>query len=434
MSALFSSPWWLLALAAIGVFAISVIILNLFFSIGDRPERLRATSCPGVNTPEFMDAVSGTANAPVQQGGHATLLNNGVEIWPAIIDALSEARHTINLMTYVWEPGELSDQILAVLEERLRAGVEVRLLLDWFGALYARDEQFRTLESLGAKVCWFRGLEFGKLTRIHKRNHRRAIVIDGRVGFTGGASVADKWLGNAESAERWRDIMVRVEGCLASNLQSAFSQLWVSGYGELLVGREFYSSDGTNGDGEYISKHVCVISSPSSEANPLRPFFWLSFAAAKEKLYITNSYFAPDALMGSILAERARAGVDVRVLVPNEHTDVKPILYAGRHRYEALLKAGVRVFEYQPTMIHAKAVVVDGSWSVIGSANMDIRSKELNQEDVLGILDWGFGSQVERTFLADLERAREIRLEEWRKRGLWERFLERFFVLFEEQI
>ena len=434
MSALFDHPWWLLALAAIGVAAVVLTILNLFFSIGDRPKHLRATSCPAVNTQEFIDAVAGTANAPVQEGGRAILLNNGVEIWPAILDALANAQHTINFMTYMWEPGKLSDQVLGVLEERLRAGVEVRLLLDWFGALSAREERFKSLESLGAKVCWFRGLEFGKLTRIHRRNHRRAIVIDGRVGFTGGASVADKWLGDAQSPEEWRDIMVRVEGCLASNLQSAFSQLWASSYGEVLVGPEFYSSDGSGSEGEYVSRHVCVISSPSNEANPLREFFWLSFAATREKLYITNSYFAPDDLIRSVLVERGRAGVDVRVLVPNEHTDVKPILYAGRHRYQALLEAGVRVYEYQPTMIHAKAFVVDGQWSVVGSANLDIRSKELNQEDVLGISDHEFGGQVERTFLADLQRAREIHLDEWRKRGLWERFLERFFVVFEEQI
>ena len=340
--------------------AIAVAILNLFFSYGDRPEKLWATACPPVGSREFIDAVSGTANAPAQEGGRATLLNNGVEIWPAVLEAMAGARHTINLMTYIWEPGKLSDRILGTLEERLRAGVEVRLLLDAFGGLYAQEEQFKRLEALGAKVCWFRGLEFGKLTRLHRRNHRRAIVIDGRVGFTGGASVSDKWLGDAEHPGSWREIMVRVEGGLASNLQSAFSQLWASNFGEILVGPAFYSSDGAGQQGEYISRHVCVISSPSNEANPLREFFWRAFAAAKEKLYVTNSYFAPDELIRNVLMERARDGVDVRILVPSEHTDVKPILYAGRYDYEKLLRAGVRVFEYQPTMIHAKALVVDG--------------------------------------------------------------------------
>jgi cardiolipin synthase len=425
-------PWWLETLAAVGAAATIAVIITLFFSVGRRPERLVPTQAPAVDAPEFLAAVAGTAGAPLRKGGTVHLLNNGVEFFPALLQALRAAKQTITFTVYIWEAGQASDQVSAALIERATAGVQVRVLLDSMGSLHAPSETIDAMKKAGVKIETFRPLRLGKLTRFHQRNHRRAIVIDGEVGFTGGMAVGDKWLGDADSKEHWRDTMVKVTGPPAASLQSAFAPLWAYASGELLAGRAFFRPDNVEGD-EGGLLHTGLPSSPSSEDHPLRLFFVQSFAAARQRLYITTPYFVPDASTRRLVEARARAGVDVRILLPDEHTDAKPIRLTSQRYYEEMMEAGIRIYEYQATMMHSKHVVVDGKWSIVGSANMDIRSKELNMENVLGILDAGFGAEVEATFRKDLEKAREIRLEQWRRRGPWQRLKERVCALFQEQ-
>lgn len=466
MASLLDHPWWLLTLAAIGVTAICAVAITLFSGIGDRPDDARMEGECRVDSEDFLRAIAGTINAPLDHGGTARLLNNGDEFYPALFSALREARETINFMVYIWEPGEVSAEMFSILTERARAGVQVRVMIDGLGGHKAHKEPIRRLIEAGGQWAWFHPPRFGMLTRLHKRNHRRAIVIDGRVGFTGGAAVMDKWLGDGRNEDSWRDCMVEVRGCIASNLQSAFTSLWTHVTGEILVGKKFYGGGGeeerladissvgrpseaeppeslaeVDGEGEEgpgmpaepISWHVSVVSSPSGEAHPMRALFWLSFRAACKHIYITNPYFVPDDIMCSLLMDRARAGVDVRVLVPGDKIDIPLIRWASRRSYEAMLESGMRIYEYQPAMIHQKSAVVDGKWSLVGSANMDVRSKELNQENTLGILDSGFARQVTETFFADLAHAREIQLEEFRRRPGWQKVLERGAALFEEQ-
>jgi cardiolipin synthase len=433
-----STPWWLLILAGIGAAAAAGAVVTLFFALGRRPQKFATTSEPRVLSEEFLLAISGTVDAPLGRGGRARLLNNGVEIFPAMLEAMREARSSINFMVYIWEPGRASDAFLEVMCERAKAGVEVRVMFDAFGGFRTPAKVMRRLRQAGARVVWFRPLSLGKISRFHRRNHRRAIVIDGHVAFTGGAAVADKWLGDADTPAHWRDLMVEVRGRPAMHMQSAFAQLWTSVCGEVLAGERFFprhpetAEEPTAGDVE-VFRHVNVISTPADESHPLRKVFWLSFRCARERIWITSPYFVPDRETRRVIADRARAGVDVRILLPNRLTDAMPIRQASHSYYDELLRAGVRIWEYQTTMMHTKALVVDGAWSVIGSANMDIRSKELNQENVIGMLDRRLGRQMEETFLADLEQSREIVLGEWRRRGLGPRILERFFVLFVEQ-
>jgi cardiolipin synthase A/B len=426
-------PAWLLALAVVGVIAIISALLTLFFGLG-RPSRMAVVARPAVGTEAFMMGVSGAVNAPLMRGGTARLLNNGVEIFPAMLEAIRKARHSINFMVYIWEDGRVSDQMIAALTERARAGVQVRLLLDGFGAHRTPMEKMRALQEAGGVIKFFGPFRFGLLTAAYKRNHRRAIVIDGETAFTGGAAIGDKWLGDAEDEDHWRDVMVEVHGCLATNLQSSFTQLWANTTGEILLGDEHYPPDPDGeGAGEGLSRHVNVISSPASVSHPLRVFFLISMACARESIYLTNAYFAPDVNTRRVLEERAREGVDVRLLLPNHLTDARIVRWAGQAYFRSLLEAGVRIYEYQPTMIHAKMLVVDGVWSVLGSANMDIRSKELNQEGVIGILDDGFGDEVRETFLEDLREAKEITREEWSRRGWLARCNERLWVSFANQ-
>jgi cardiolipin synthase len=448
----------------LGFLALSTAVLTLFSSLGRRPPSIHVTEAPPVTAPEFLATMAGTAGSPVRQGGTIQLLNNGVAFFPALLQDLRGARRTIHFVVYIWEPGQASDQVFAALVERARAGVQVRLLLDGLGGMKAPDEDVEALKAAGGQVAVFRAPRFGKLTRFHKRMHRRAIVIDGQVGYTGGMAVADKWVGDADSEEHWRDTMVRVTGPLAATLQSAFVSPWSQSTGELLAGdgvfptemREAGASVATAPSAaatpapaspapapaaatpaaaavEPVARHTGVASSPSSEDHPLRLWFVQTFVSARQRLYITTPYFVPDEGTRDVVAARARAGVDVRILLPDEHTDAKPIRLTSHSYYEQLLESGVHIYEYQSTMMHTKGVVVDGMWSVVGSANMDIRSKELNSENVLGVLDQGFAREMEKTFAADLARAREIRLEEWRRRGWWAKAKERVAVLFAEQ-
>jgi len=438
MSALFGHPWWLLGLAWIGVAAVAGAIVTLFFALGRRPQKFTSTATPPVDSLDFLLAVAGAVNAPLSHGGTARLLNNGVEIFPAMLEAIRGARHSINFMVYIWEPGRASDAFLEAMCERARAGVEVRVMFDAVGGFRTPREVMQRLKEGGARVVWFRRLALGKITRFYRRNHRRAIVVDGRIAFTGGAAVADKWLGDAERDGHWRDMMVEVRGRLALHMQSAFAQLWTSVCGEVLAGEKFFPRhpdvEEPPHEGEVeVFRHVNVISTPADESHPLRKVFWLSFRCARRRIWITSPYFVPDRETRRVIADQARAGVDVRILLPNHLTDAKPIRWASHSYFGELLSAGVRIWEYQTTMMHTKALVVDGRWSVIGSANMDIRSKELNQENVVGMLDGALGRQMEETFLADLQESVEIDPERWRRRGILPRVLERFFVLFAEQ-
>ena len=432
MGGLLDHPWWLLAFAAAGVLAISGGIVTLFFSLGRRPQRMWTDSVEPVDSDDFTGPLAALLNVPLRRGGSAQLLNNGDEYFPAILDAIRSAQRSVHIMVYIWESGRVSDEFIAALVDKRRSGVQVRVLLDAFGALHASDDDFDKLREAGGRVEKFRPAVFGKLLRFHRRNHRRAIVIDGCVAFTGGAAIADKWAGNAGSTEEWRDTMVRVDGCIAHNLQSAFCELWAFVTGEVLTGEDVFPAD-IEDDMTSDVRSCGIISSPSSEEHPLRLFFFLSFLAARERLWITTPYFVPDKHTRQVVKRRALAGVDVRILMPNHHTDARPIRRASHSYYSELMNAGVRIYEYQPTMMHTKGVVVDGMWSVVGSANMDIRSKELNEENVLGIRDARFAAQLEQTFLGDLENAREIDRVAWRRRGIGSRIVERICVLFAEQ-
>jgi cardiolipin synthase len=417
----------------IGILCVTGIVAALFFKIGNGPPDLTVTSAPPVDSKEFLLAIAGTAGSPLLTGGSARLLNNGDEFFPALYDAIRGARKSVNFSCYIWKKGKVNDDLVPLLVDRARAGVQVRILLDGFGGMFAPKESIEALRGAGAKVETFRAARLGKLTRFHKRNHRRAIVIDGKVAFTGGMAVADQWLGNADSDEHWRDSMVEVTGPLAATLQSSFVDLWAGTVGEVLVGPEFFPPpDPAAGGGERITLHTGLGSSPSYENRPLRLFFLQSFLAARHHLWISTPYFVPDKSMREAVADRARAGVDVRIMMPDSHTDADLIRLASHSYYQELLEAGVRIYEYKATMMHLKHLVVDGDWSVVGSANMDIRGSELNEENVLGILDKEFGRQLEETFLQDLQRSEEIRLEAWRKRA-WERPLQKVAVLFAQQ-
>lgn len=421
--------WWAIVAMIVALWVLAYVLVTLFASWGKRPHELTRTLPATAGSPEFLAALSALTGAPLDMGNKVEVLNNGDEIFASMFATMRAASHHIHFMAFIWQDGALSDELLSILIAKARQGVEVRVFLDSMGAVRAPEEKFTALEAAGGQVAWFRKFEFGKLTRYHRRNHRRAIVIDGVAAYTGGVSVGDEWTGNAQGPQHWRDMMVRATGLMAVRLQAAFAQMWTSATGEILVGSAYYPKVKEKGTVPFLS----VASAPTDDIHPIRALFWMSFMGAQKRIVIENPYFVPDHHIRMALRMQAKRGVDVRVLVPNEHIDVPPVLWSARYYYEEMLRDGVRIYEFQPTMLHGKFLAVDDDWSVVGSANIDVRSKELNEENVLAIKDETLTGELVAAFQRDLRRAKEVKLAQWKKRSWWWRFKEAFAALFAEQ-
>jgi len=412
----------------IGGLAVVSVIGALFLPDWPRPDYTLGVE-PDPGSDAFVNAAAAYLNVPVYRGGSIELLQNGDAFFPAMLAAIRAARETVNFEVYIFEGDATGNSFVDALSERARAGVEVRVLVDWFGSLKLGRAGRAALTEAGVTLARFRPLNLRNLVRIYRRTHRRAIVVDGRVAFTGGAAVADKWAGDVRNPHEWRDSMARITGPLVGGIQSAFAGNWVYCTGEVLSGLRYFPPAPAGAGPCSLS----LISSPSDAGQPIRLLFWLSFANARRRLWICNSYFIPDARLRKAVMDAARRGVDVRVLVPGNHTDAVPVQLAGRTMYGALIEAGVRIWEFQPSMMHAKTVVVDERWSVIGSANLDERSMELNEENVVGIADQGFACAIADGMEADFARSREVKLEAWRRRPVWQRALERLAMVLIEQ-
>jgi cardiolipin synthase A/B len=421
-------PWWTWALIIIGVVALVSVIGALFLPDWKQPDYQLGMDTE-VGSEAFVGAVAALLNNPVYRGGEVTLLQNGDAFYPAMLQAIRAATDNITFEVYIFEPDEIGRQFMDAFIDRARGGVEVRVLVDWFGSFKFRRRYRDELTAAGVQVQLFRPFRLRNLVRIYRRTHRRAIVIDGRVAFTGGAAISKKWAGDVRTRHEWRDSMTRITGPLVGGIQSAFAENWVYCTGEVLSASRFFPPL-VPGAGLCS---VSVVSSPSDAAQPIRVLFWLSFAHARRRLWICNSYFIPDPRLRQAVVDRARNGVDVRILVPGNHTDAVPVQWAGRSYYEELLAAGVRIFEFQPSMMHAKTLVVDDVWSVVGSVNMDERSMEINEENVVGISDEPFARAIVEGLERDFARSREVMLEEWRRRAVWKRGVERLAKVLIEQ-
>jgi cardiolipin synthase len=367
----------------------------------------------------MFELYTGTHVAP---GNMVEPLLNGIGTYPRLWTDLRSARSTITVQMYYSLPGKVADTLSAVLRERAHAGVRVLLLLDAFGSQTLRKSWADSLRGAGVEVALLRQLHWYSIHNTVDRSHVRVVVVDGRIAYTGGFGLADYWLGDGLHEDQWRESNVRFEGPAVMQLQAAFASAWAEATGELLAGPTFFPREAFDEKGPV---HAGVLfTQPTTGSTPAERFLVLTIAGAKHTLYITNSYFVPDDDFRRLLMKAAKRGVDVRVLTVSDKTDVKTTWYAGRHWYEGLLAAGIRIYEFQPTMIHSKTIIADGIWGTIGSMNFDNRSMAFNNESNLVFLDSTVGAQMNATFMADLAHSKEIKLDEFRKRGRWERLLE----------
>jgi cardiolipin synthase A/B len=357
-------------------------------------------------SPAFRQATGSLLGGNFLGGNNVTTLVNGRDIFPAMLSAIRSARRSIDFETYVFWDGDIAKQFAAALAEKARAGVTVNTILDAQGTGKMGGENLQLLHAAGVNIVKYHSIAWYDPRRFNNRTHRKLLIIDGKVGFIGGAGIADLWLGNAEAPEHWRDNHYKVTGPVVAQLQAAFMDNWLKARGEVLQGPEYFPPLAPTGP--YTAQ--AFKSSPREGDLDIRLMYLLAIASAQRSLLIENAYFLPDDLVRKELIDAAKRGAKVEIVVPGDHIDQKAVRAASRKHYAELVKAGIRIFEYEPTMVHVKLMIVDGAFVSVGSANLDLRSIRLNDEANLNVLSPSFAAQQAKLFARDRERSREIAL------------------------
>ena len=384
----------------------------------------------GVGDPQFhreLGAMLGPATVP---GNRIENLENGEQIFPAMLEAVRSAQRTINFETYIYWSGRVGKQFADVLSERARAGVKVNVLVDWVGSQKMDDALAEQMQAAGVEIQRYHPLHWYNLGRMNNRTHRKLLVVDGRIGFTGGVGIADQWAGSAQDPDHWRDSHYRLEGPAVAQMQAAFLDNWIKTTGKVLQGADYFPA--LEPRGEAIAQ--VFTSSPSGGGDSMQLMYLLSITAAEHTIDLSASYFVPDDLTRKALLAALGRGVRLRIIVPGKHIDELLVRQASRADWGELLQAGAQIHEYQPTMFHCKLMIVDSQLVSVGSTNFDNRSFRLNDEANLNIYDRGWAERLEDVFEADLARSRKITLEDWKHRPLQQKMVERFSALLSSQL
>ncbi len=384
----------------------------------------------GPANPAFPAALGPLLGTDFTGGNDVDLLLNGDNFFPPMLEAIREAKKTITLETYIWAPGVISDRFIEALTERARAGVKVHVLLDGMGTLKFRDDDRARLAVAGVEIIKYGRQHWWEIKpNINHRTHRKILVVDGRIGFTGGMCVDDKWLGNADSRDVWRETQVRVEGPAARQMQAIFAVNWMQTTGKLLLGDDYFPRLESAGR----TAAQCFKSGPGEGAESARMSYMLAIAAARESIDIEHAYFIPDDLAVEMLLEARDRGVRIRVIVPAKN-DSRFGRAASRSRWGALLAAGVEFYLYEPALLHSKTMSVDDTFVTVGSVNFDNRSFSINDEIALNVIDPTLGRAHRRMFEDDLAKSRPYTLEKHEARPRYIKLLDRFCGLFRSQL
>lgn len=380
-------------------------------------EPLSVDDGPAPESREFTHLMEALTGGSMRHGNRIKVLRNGHEIFPAMMEAIADARETINFSTYVYWSGEVTTKLAEAFMERARAGVEVNILLDAVGTGKMDHGLISQLQEAGANVSLFRAPGWYELNKLNNRMHRRVLVLDGRIGFVGGVGIAEEWTGDCEDQDHWRETHLRIEGPVVRDILGGFLENWAEATGGLLASRHFPElRPHRNGTSVLV-----VRSSPGGTGKELEGLFFTAIAGAKRRLWLTTAYFAPRKAFVDALADAARREVDVQIIVNGPHIDKEVVRKAGRRSYEELMEAGVRIFEYQQSLLHAKVLLVDDDWVTIGSANFDNRSFAINEEINVFFQHAEVAAELSEHFANDLAASKEIDLEAWRNRPLRER-------------
>jgi cardiolipin synthase A/B len=428
-----NNRWWKLAIGewiGLTLAFLAIVLLFCLFFIRRHTLEYKIEHTFAVRDPEFMGSALALSDPVPLAGNKIELLQNGDEYFPAMLEAIHSARKTVNFEAYIVYSDAIGRQFRDALIERAHSGIEVRVLLDGIGSGWKlNNSDVGMMRKAGCKFSYYHPTRSWRVDRTNRRSHRRILVVDGKVGFTGAVGFAEKWSGHAQDKNHWRDAQVQIEGPLVAKLQSAFQEHWIKTFGEELSGAgQFPALPAAGG-----SKAQVVLSHSFSMA-PIPLLQAVAFAAAEKSIWITNAYCTLTEDQVDLLVKAVRRQVDVRLILPGKNDDQPLTKSAGRGAYGRLLEGGVKIFEYQPTMIHEKSMVIDGLFSLFGSSNLDARSSEINEELDIAVYDKKFGRAMEAVFEKDLTQSQEYTLQQFQSRSLWERTTEWLMFPFRSQL
>jgi cardiolipin synthase len=384
----------------------------------------------GVGDPQFLRELGTLLGPAIIDGNHVENFENGDRIFPAMLAAIRGAEHSINFESYIYWSGTIGREFAQALSERARAGVKVHVLIDWAGSQDLDESLVDGMKAAGVEVRRYHPLRWYNLARMNNRTHRKLLVVDGKVGFTGGVGIADPWSGDAGDPQHWRDSHYRLEGPAVAQMQAAFMDNWIKTTGKVLQGSEYFPPLVPAGG----ALAQVFTSSPSGGGDSMQLMYLLAITAAEHSIDLSAAYFVPDPLTRRALLQARARGVRIRIIVPGANTDVEVVRHASRADWGELLRAGVEIHEYQPAMFHCKLMLVDSQLASVGSTNFDNRSFRLNDEANLNVYDHAFAERLERVFEADLRRSRRIDYERWRHRPALEKVVEAVSSILSSQL
>ena len=390
-----------------------VVLLVLNLSLGNKQVGHQIRQAHGTSDAAFVRSIGGSLDRPLAPGNSVQELLNGDQAFPAMLAAIEAARTSITLETYIYWSGGIGRRFARALAARAAAGVKVHVLLDWVGGNLDQS-LLRLMTDAGVQISRYNPPRWYNLHRLNNRSHRKLLVVDGAVGFTGGLGIGDAWAGDATRPGQWRDTHFMARGPVVAQLQSAFTDNWLQSTGEVLHGSGYFPVQSPQGT---ALAHVFT-SSPSGGSESVQLMYLLSIAAATRTIDLAAAYFVPDEVAIDALVAAMQRGVRVRIILPGPFMDVPPVRWASRHRWERILEAGAAIHEYQHRMYHCKVLVVDGLWVSVGSANFDNRSLAINDEANMNVYDAAFARRQTEVFEQDLERSRAVTLQEWRSRPM----------------
>ena len=405
-------------------------LLALNFSSGEKKIEEQIQRAYGLHDAQYQRALGVLLGPPILEGNRFDALHNGDSIFPPMLAAIRGAQHSITFETYIYWSGEIGKAFADALAERARAGVKVHVLLDWVGSAKIDASFLQQMEDAGVEIRKFHKPTWYDIARMNNRTHRKLLVVDGRIGFTGGVGIAPEWTGDAQDAQHWRDSHFKVEGPVVAQMQAVFMDNWIKVSGDVLHGERYFPPLHKVGEG----RAQVFSSSPSGGSESMHLMYLLSITAADRSIDLSSAYFVPDALTVQALVAAMQRGVRVRIIVPGPIIDSQTVRGASRASWGPLLEAGAEISEYQPTMFHVKVFTVDGLLSSVGSTNFDNRSFRLNDEANLNIYDSAFAAAQTTQFESDLKQAQRITLDAWRNRPLHEKAMEHLAALLATQL
>ena len=409
---------------------LAAVLFLLNFNAGEKKITQELPHLYTASDPQFERAMGSLLGPNILEGNQVTALTNGDQIFPAMLTAIKLAEKTITFETYIYWSGAIGQQFADALVERAKAGVKVLVLLDWVGSAKIDAGYLKAMETAGVKVHKFHKPVWYNLARLNNRTHRKLLVVDGRVGFTGGVGIAPQWTGNGQDADHWRDSHFRAEGPVVAQIQATFLNNWLKVTGEVQHGEEFFPAIKALG----TERAQMFSSSPSNGSENMQLMYHLAINAAAQSIDLSMAYFVPDEMSRDLMIKAVKRGVRVRLITPGPITDTQTVRVASRRTWGPLLAAGVEIFEYQPSMYHCKIMIIDGVMTSVGSTNFDNRSLRLNDEANLNVYGREFAALQTAVFEKDLLVSRRMTFEQWQNRPVTEKLGEQMAQLLQSQL